>query len=96
VTGGREVFHISAGGATPTLTMPTATAIINAQGMKIGDSYKLRVINTNSGTATVAVGTGITATGTLTLATNTWRDFVMTMTAAGAMTMKQVGTGTTS
>lgn len=97
VTGGSVVYHTSAGGTTPTLTMPLATAIIAAiPGFQVGQSYVLRIINTNSGTATVATNTGITTTGTLTLATNTTRDFLITMTGAATLSMVSVGTGTTS
>jgi hypothetical protein len=97
VTGGNQVFHTSAGGSTPSLTMPLATAIIAAiPNWQIGQSYVLRVINTNSGTATIVTNTGITTTGTLTLATNTTRDFVITMTGAATITMVSAGTGTTS
>lgn len=91
------VIHVSAGGATPSLTMPLATAIIAAlPGFAIGDSYVLRFINTNSGTATIVTNTGITTSGTLTLATNTTRDFAIVMTGAAALSMTSIGTGTTS
>lgn len=97
VTGSGQVFHTSTGGATPTLTMPTAAAIIAAiPGFQVGQAYVLRIINGNSGTATVAAGTGITTTGTLTLAAATWRDFVITYTGQGALSMVSVGTGTNS
>jgi len=101
VSGGGDVYHVSAGGATPTLTMPTAAAIITAinasfPSFNIGMSYKLTVVNTNSGTATIATGTGITTSGTLTLATNTSRTFIVTYSAAGALTMTSLETGTTS
>lgn len=97
ISGGGAVYHTSTGGTTPTLTMPTAAAIIAANpSFSIGQEYTLRFINANSGTATIAAGAGITTSGTLTLATNTTRDFVISYTAAGALTMTSVGTGTTS
>lgn len=97
VTGANFVSHVSTGGTTPSLTMPLATGIIAAiSGFAIGDSYVLRVINSNSGTATIVTNTGITTTGTLTVATNTWRDFIITMTAATTVSMVSVGTGTNS
>ncbi len=97
ISGANEVYHRTVGGTTPTLTMPLGSAMDTAlPNMKIGQSYKLRVINTNSGTATVATNTGWTMTGTLTLATSTWRDFVVTKTAAATYTAVAVGTGTES
>lgn len=97
VAGSMNVTHVSIGGTTPSLTMPLATAIIAAMAnWRIGQSYKLRVINSNSGTATVVTNTGITTSGTLTLATNTWREFIITMTAAATVSMTNVGTGTNS
>lgn len=95
VTGAGQVFHSSAGGTTPTLTTPTAAAIIAAiTSWTIGQSYTLTIDNTNSGTATLAAGTGVTITGTATLATNTTRTFLVTYTAAGAVTFTSVGSGT--
>jgi hypothetical protein len=98
--GSSEVYHRTTGGTTPTLTLPTAASVLalwldNVLGVS---SYRLRVINNNSGTATVALGTGWTnvTSGTLTLATNTWRDFVVTYTAAGTLDIASVGTGTDS
>lgn len=95
-----EVYHNSSGGTTPTLTTPTAAAILaTLPDAYVNSAWYLRVINANSGTATVAAGTGVTTSGTLTLATNTWRDFVLQVTgvgAAAAITMTSVGTGTYS
>lgn len=91
------VYHRTTGGSTPSLTLPLASAIIaNLPNWIIGGSYTLRIINTNSGTATVVTNTGITTTGTLTIATNTWRDFVVTYSALNAVTVVSVGTGTES
>lgn len=98
LSGGANVYHTSAGGATPTLTLPTAAAFLAANpGLNaVGKSMRIRFINTNSGTATIATATGWTLTGTLTLATNTWRDFIVTLTAAGALSAVSVGTGSNS
>ena len=41
----------------------------------------------------------VTLTGTMTIATNTWREFIVTITTAvgaGAMTIQSIGTGTYS
>lgn len=59
-------------------------------------TYFLRIINTNGGTLTVSAGTGVTITGTNTLSTNTFRDFLVTVTGPAAVTFQSVGTGTTS
>ena len=97
LAGGNNVFHTSAGGTTPSLTLPLAADFLAANpGLAIGQSMRVRVINTNSGTATIVTNTGWTLTGTLTLATNTWREFVVTRTGAATVTAVQVGTGTTS
>lgn len=97
----RTVTHLSAGGSTPSLTLPLATALLAALPNAVaGTSFLLRIINTNSGTATVVTNTGWTTTGTLTLATNTTRDFVVTLTnvttGSVAATLVSVGTGATS
>lgn len=90
---GSTVFtaHTTTGGTTPSLTMPLATAIIAANtGWAIGDSYTLRIINLNSGTATVVTNTGITLTGTATIPTGGQADFIITMTAAATVSMVRV------
>jgi len=102
VGGDSFTSHLSTGGATPSLTLPLGTAMDTALlDMRAGQAYVLRVINTNSGTATIVTNTGWTLTGTLTLAGGTapagsWRDFVITKTGTGTYTGVSVGTGTTS
>lgn len=97
VTGANFVAHVSSGGTTPSLTVPLATDLIAAiPAWRVGQSYTLRIINSNSGTATVVTNTGVTTTGTLTLATNSWRDFIITMATATTITMVSIGTGTNS
>ena len=91
----QDVYHTSAGGSTPTLTSPTAAAIIASQPtLNIGGSYYLQIVNSNSGTATIAGGTGVTISGTATLATNTTRSYVVTITSATTVTFTNVGSGT--
>lgn len=98
LAGGSNIYHTSTGGATPSLTLPTAAAYLAANpGLNIvGKSNRIRFINNNSGTATIVTNTGWTLTGTMTLATSTWRDFIVTLTAAGALSLVSVGTGTNS
>lgn len=97
VVGGNITYHQTLGGTTPSLTLPLGADMDTAlPNMVTGQSYTLRIINTNSGTATVVTNTGWTLTGTLTLLTNTWREFVITRTGVGTYTGKQVGTGATN
>ena len=104
VLGSKFVAHVSSGGTTPTLTLPTVAAMVAAfPTVQGGVSWTLRVINSNSGTATIATAAGWTTTGTLTIATNTTRDFVVTLGTASATiaatttaTIVSVGTGTNS
>lgn len=99
IVGGKITYHVTTGGSTPSLTLPLATAIDTAlPDIRAGQSYVLRVINSNSGTATIVTNTGWTTSGTLTIATNTWREFLIVcgVTAGGTYTITSVGTGTNS
>jgi hypothetical protein len=97
VTGGNLTYHVTTGGSTPSLTLPLATAMnTTLPGMPVNGSYTLRIVNSNSGTATVVTNTGWTTSGTLTLATNTWREFVIVKSGALTYTITSVGTGTNS
>lgn len=97
MSGAERVFHTSAGGSTPSLTLPAIADFLAANpGLAIGQSMTVRFINNNSGTATIVTATGWTTSGTLTLATNTWREFVITRTGAATATITSVGTGTNS
>ena len=97
-----DVYHRSTGGATPTLTLPTVASMLALlPDVVVGSTWYVRIINNNSGTATIALpgGGGWTSSGTLTLATNTWRDFVISVTSLtgiGAATITSVGTGADS
>lgn len=99
VPGSRMVVHVSTGGSTPSLTLPLMTALVAALPLAVvGTGYILRIVNTNSGTATVVTNTGWTTSGTLTLATNTWREFLVSVTSvtSATATFTSIGTGTTS
>ena len=99
VANAKFVAHVTTGGATPSLTLPTVAALLAAfPNLQVGTSYVLRVINSNSGTATVVTNTGWTTSGTLTAATNTTRDFAVTVTSVSAATatITSIGTGTNS
>jgi len=87
--------------AAANATTDTAANIVAAMASAgVGASYKLRVINESSGAFpwTVVGGAGVTVTGTATIAQNTWREFVVSVTAVGtpAVTLQNVGTGTYS
>ncbi len=92
------VFRMT-GGTTPSAAgVPTAAALAAlATNMAVGDSYIFRLINNGSGTVPAFTAeTGFTFTGTMTVATNTWRDFQVTRTAAETFTVQSIGTGTDS
>lgn len=95
IIGGNITYHVSTGGTTPSLTLPLVTAINTAlpSFSTTNLSYVLRIINANSGTATVVTNTGWTTSGTLTLATNTWREFLIVRTAATTLSITSVGAG---
>jgi hypothetical protein len=57
-------------------------------------SFFLQLINNNSGTLTVTAGTGVTINGTATAATNTSRQFIVTVTSPTTVTFQNVGSGT--
>jgi hypothetical protein len=75
--------HIQYTGGAATLTLPTGTALNTAQGtVGTNASFRLGIINTGSGIATVAVNTGITSVGALTVAVGTSAQFQIRYTAA--------------
>ena len=82
-------------GTTPAnLATDTAAAIIAAvPGWQIGQSYVLKIRNSSgsANTATITAGTGVTLTGTMTIAQFVQREFIVTYTAAGAVTIQSVG-----
>lgn len=103
VAGAAQNFLLLTGtlGAGAALTLPTVANLLaglpaNVQAAPIGTSWQVRIIN-NSGGAfswTVTTNTGWTLSGVMTIAQNTFRDFIVQVTAAGAATLTSVGTGT--
>lgn len=89
-------------GAGGAITLPTVANLIAslpalAQASPVGLSWQFRLLNTNTTqTLTVTTNTGWTLSGTQTVATNTWRDFIITITSATAATIQSVGVGTQS
>lgn len=79
-------------------TTPTALLLIAALPNTIQldgtFQYRFRYINNALGqTVTWTAGTGVTVTGTATIATNSWRDFLVTVDSASAVTMTNIGGG---
>jgi ABC-type uncharacterized transport system ATPase component len=84
-------------GAGAALTLPTVSAYLAvATGMIVGETRRIRIMNTSSANYawTVTTASGWTLVGTMTVAQNAWRDFDMYYSAAGAMTLTNVGGGT--
>jgi hypothetical protein len=104
MSGASQVFLNFTGtfGAGGALTLPLIPALIAAlpasvQGSPVGVTWQLRLINTaTTQTLTVTTNTGWTLGGTQTVATNTWRDFVVTITSATTASIQSVGVGTQS
>lgn len=88
--------------AGQTLTLPTVSSLVAALHTPVvGTSYRLRITNQQAAAFswTVATNTGWTLAGTMTIAQQTWREFVLTVTAVGgspAATLQSVATGTYS
>lgn len=84
---------IRSGGATPTDTFPTASAIIGAMtGQQSGAIRDLLIINENSGTMLISPGAGVTflgnlATGNFSMPTATQRVFKIYIASASAVTV---------
>lgn len=98
LTGAQSVFMNNSGATPGTYTTRTAAQMIADGSYQVGDSYDLRIINgQGTGVLTLAAGdANVTLTGTMTMAINTWRDFVVTITGAGTLTIQSAGTGTFS
>jgi hypothetical protein len=82
-----------------TLNTPTAVQIVAAiPGAQVGQTYKLRIINSSAGAFawTVTAAAGVTLNGTMTIAQGTWRDFYVTLTSLTAVALQERGTGTQS
>lgn len=97
IAGAGTVICAVSGGATLSHQLDTAANILASMpGLVISESYKLRIINNNSGVLTLTTNTGLTLTGTMTITNGTWREFLVTYTAAGTITLQEIGTGTDS
>lgn len=89
-------------GAGAALTLPTVAtllATLTPQQAVVGSTVQLRIVVSQSAAFswTVTTNTGWTLNGTMTLAANTFRDFIVTITAVGASpaaTLQAIGSGT--
>lgn len=101
ITGGSASVDLSLGSlsAAGNATLPTVANLVKSMwAAKVGDSYRLRIINTTGATNawTVVTATGWTLTGTMSIAASTWREFVVTLTSLTAATLQSVAVGTYS
>lgn len=84
-------------GATPgAQTVRTAAQMLaDFPGIRVGDSYQLRIVNTGAGTLTLTADAGptVTITGTATVAQNVFRDYIVTFNTAATATIQSVGSG---
>ncbi|MDN7993573.1 hypothetical protein QZM97_26190 [Burkholderia orbicola] len=105
VTGGSACVDLALTGtlgAGANAQLPTvANLVASMWSVKVGATYRLRIINESSGAFawTVTTNTGWTLAGTMSIAQNTWREFVVTVTALGASpaaTLQSVAVGTFS
>ena len=99
LTGGDDVTLVTTNATPGNQTLPSAAALLAAQGVTAPFSYNLRIINTGAGTFTMLADSGATITlgaGTYTIPTNTFRDFVVSFPTATTGTITTVGVGTWS
>jgi hypothetical protein len=102
VTGGSAAVDLALTGtlgAAGAATLPTVANLVKSMwAAKVGDSYRLRVINESSANFawTMTTATGWTLTGTMSIAQNTWREFIVTLTSLTAATLQSVAVGTYS
>jgi hypothetical protein len=83
---------INTTGTTYTVTMPLGTTLETlASWATTGIGYDFFVINTASGTVTMAVNTGVTSLGTLTIATGVSAQFRIRRTGANTFVLYRLG-----
>lgn len=97
LTGAASVVMNNSANNPGNYTTRTAVQMIADGLLSVGDCYELRIVNGQGvGVLTLVAGAGVTLTGTMTMAINSFRDFIVTVTAAGTITIQSVGTGTFS
>ena len=101
VTGSSDVTLVSSNATPGTQTFRSAAAMLAdiGGGVVAPYSYNLRIVNTGTGTLTLAADSGATVTlgaGTYTVPTNTFRDFIVAFPTSTTATVTTVGVGTWS
>lgn len=96
---GTTVLGCTANGANAVTTRTAAQIYADLQALMgvappIGFSWLFRIVNTGNNTVTLTAGAGVTINGTATAATNTFRDWIVTITSPTTLTIQSVGTGT--
>lgn len=99
LTGAANVTMNNSGVNPGTYATRTAAQMIAEGLLSPGDSYNLRIVN-GQGTGNLTLGNGgdanVTLTGSMIIAVNAFRDFVVTCTGAGTLTIQSTATGTFS
>lgn len=93
---GRIITRGGSQSSTPfTDTTATAAQIITALGANasIGESFKLVLVNNTNATETVTAGSGVTITIISSLVQNSWAEYLVTYSSAGAVTMVGIEAG---
>jgi hypothetical protein len=97
ITGAEFVYVLSTNATPGAQTVRTAAQMLaDTPNAQVGMSYSLRIANSGAGTLTLTAdgGATVTLTGTMTIPTATFRDFIVTFTAAATATIQTVGDGT--
>lgn len=74
-------------------TTRTVAQMIADSGLRIGQSWKVTIVNTNAGTTTLTGGTNVTITGTATIAQNISRTYVVTVVSATSIVFQECYSG---
>jgi hypothetical protein len=104
ITGGTDTVFLDMTGAfggAANIQLPTVASVVAALSAQqgVGSTWILRVINPSGQTLTITTNTGWTlgANGSYALLTETFRDFLITITSATTATFQDVGgAGTTA
>jgi hypothetical protein len=102
VTGGTDTVFLRMTGAFSAgvnIQLPTVAATLASLSAQqgVGSTYVVRVINPSSQTLTITTNTGWTlGSGSYALLTETFRDFLVTITSATTATFQDVGAGGTT
>jgi hypothetical protein len=93
LTGASEcVVNVTAVGAA-NYTTRTAAQMIADGNLKVGQVYKVVIVNTNAGTTTLVGGSSVTITGTATIAQNISRAYQVTVATSSTITFQEMYSG---